>query len=414
MRRFLPLFVLALLASPCFAEPSKPLIVHEWGTFTSLQDETGRAIGYLNSSDEPLPFFVHRLRSAFIRGGGGFDLSKSLPPAHADVTMRLETPVIYFHPADKTPFNVDVLATFKGGVLSEYYPDAKVQIEGGDPAPAGLNRISSRTQGGLQWKSLRIGGEVTLSETKDHVWIAPRQVDSAPVSAGKEGERYVFYRGVGKVDSPLTVTRSSDTISISGPAASPSRGFAQGQGPSQPRWLAEFRADGTCAFRTITDQTEAKAVFTDEDFSKGRVADLRKEMRRALIADGLFEDEAEAMLNTWQRSYFQGVGQRVFFMVPREWTDSVLPLTLSVPCELTRVMIGRVELVTPKQRDTLAKLATDPKLYASLGRFGYAMVLDELKQRPTPALEKFAKQYDIRPFTPSPAATQPVARVDVK
>src|SRR5262249_18604828 len=121
--------------------------------------------------------------------------------------------------------------------------------------------------------------------------------------------------------------------------------------------------------------------------------------------------EAEAMLNTWQRSYFQGVGQRVFFMVPRQWTDATLPLKLSVPCELTRVMIGRIELITPQQRDAIAKLP-DPKPFQALGRFGYAMVLDELRRHPTPALEKFASDNNIRAFTAPAAVAHTPANTD--
>jgi hypothetical protein len=34
--------------------------VHEWGTFTSLQDESGNAVGGINTDDEPAPKFVHR------------------------------------------------------------------------------------------------------------------------------------------------------------------------------------------------------------------------------------------------------------------------------------------------------------------------------------------------------------------
>jgi hypothetical protein len=397
MRSIFALSVL-FLTVPCFAD-SKPLVVHEWGTFTSLQDETGRAIGYLNSNDEPLPMFVHRLRSGLIIRDGGLDFSKSVPTGHPDVTMRLETPVIYFHPADKTPFNVDVSATFNGGLLSEFYPNAKFHIEGGTPAPAGIDRISSGMQGELSWKDLRVGGNVKIPETKEHVWLAPRKVDSAPVAAGNEGEQYVFYRGVGHVEAPLKVTRGGDKIAIND-AGQSSKG--------QPRWLAEFRADGTCAFRTITDKSEASGTFAGDDFSKDRVAALRQEMRQALIADGLFEDEAKAMLNTWERSYFQGVGQRVFFMVPREWTDAMLPLKLSVPAEIKRVMIGRIELITPAQREAITRLP-DATSFQSLGRFGYAMVLEELRQRPNAALAKFAREQGIRAFAPPPPATQPVA-----
>ena len=56
------LFVLLLcLFGVCAHAATNQLIVHEWGTFTSLQDETGRAIGGINSDDEPVPKFVHDL-----------------------------------------------------------------------------------------------------------------------------------------------------------------------------------------------------------------------------------------------------------------------------------------------------------------------------------------------------------------
>ena len=74
---------------------------HEWGTFTSLQNERGEAIGGINTDDEPVPDFVHRL-------GYNLLLRPTEMPAiffkgvirrcHPDVTMRLETPVLYFHP----------------------------------------------------------------------------------------------------------------------------------------------------------------------------------------------------------------------------------------------------------------------------------------------------------------------------
>ena len=46
--------------TPAFAASSK-LVIHEWGTFTSLQDEDGYALGGMNGDDEALPPFVHDL-----------------------------------------------------------------------------------------------------------------------------------------------------------------------------------------------------------------------------------------------------------------------------------------------------------------------------------------------------------------
>jgi hypothetical protein len=37
-------------------------------------------------------------------------------------------------------------------------------------------------------------------------------------------------------------------------------------------------------------------------------------------------------------------GLRVFYVVPREWTDHFLPLKLSVPARVSRVLIGRIDI----------------------------------------------------------------------
>jgi hypothetical protein len=42
------------------------LIVHEWGTFTTLQDENGRELSGINVDDEPVPKFVHDVNPALL------------------------------------------------------------------------------------------------------------------------------------------------------------------------------------------------------------------------------------------------------------------------------------------------------------------------------------------------------------
>jgi len=69
------------------------------GTFTSLQDEAGNTIGGIKHDDEPVPDFVHRLRNFLLAQADGSapTFFQGAPRCHPDVTMRLETPVIYFH-----------------------------------------------------------------------------------------------------------------------------------------------------------------------------------------------------------------------------------------------------------------------------------------------------------------------------
>lgn len=425
-RSILPFAALVVgLTVTAHASPADGLIVHEWGTFTSLQDERGNAVGGINADDEPVPGFVHRLDGRMIiNARRDFQrqhliFSKSIPSSHPDVTMRLETPVIYFHPPKGSPpAPVDVAVTFQGGWLTEYYPWAAAELDGTgyDREKAiKVGRFTPSTYGSLTWPGLLVGTNEPGPKTTDRVWLAPRAV---PAAAGvtmrgegkrkEESEKYLFYRGVGHVDSPLRVSRDGETLRLIGDSI------------AGPVWFVDIRGDGRCAFRTIdlAESAQARASFAAADY-RTDTADLRTAMRAALIADGLYADEADAMLNTWEQSYFKNAGTRVFFMVPRAWTDRVLPLTVNsggdaVPAErMVRTMVGRVELVTPAQRELLQFVSNSPnkeaqlQAYRDLGRFRDALVLAEQARKPTAALAELMKSHFIWQYKlqadPSPA-----------
>src|SRR6266446_2519538 len=114
----------ALLFLTPFASAGDELVVHEWGTFTSLQNEEGRAIGGINTDDEPVPGFVHDLSKWLLLSQSEVPpmFFQGAPSCHPDVTMRLETPVIYFHPPKKGDFSkLDVHVEFRGGWLTQFY-----------------------------------------------------------------------------------------------------------------------------------------------------------------------------------------------------------------------------------------------------------------------------------------------------
>jgi hypothetical protein len=62
-------------------------------------------------------------------------------------------------------------------------------------------------------------------------------------------------------------------------------------------------------------------------------------------------------------------------------------------------MIGRIEIVTPRQRTLLGDISGGSPgsndAYFKLGRFRNALILDEQKQRPTPALNAFIKKNSL-------------------
>jgi hypothetical protein len=352
------------LTAPVF---SADLVIHEWGTITSIHAADGTAATGLNRIDESevLPAFVHRYEPDTTKKPA-LTLGKSPHvPGRPDVTMRLETPVIYFHPPPNKTYDapIDIKVRFRGGVLNEYFPDAEPSVALDtarlqDKRDAGVIRswdgvvLDNYVVGTLEWKGLRLHDTVVAPLTNDEVWLAPRAVNSISVfspSAG-EGEQFIFYRGVAHLDALLQTQTSRGQLALRAPA---NLAWLDAPAVTLPNvWLAEVRADGSIAFRehgamTLRKDAAGKELARLKRFSKGDFQDaapLRSSLKKALIGQGLFADEAEAMLNTWKASYFEKPGLRVFYLVPREWMDYFLPLEFSVPARVNRVIVGRIDL----------------------------------------------------------------------
>ncbi|MEX0939303.1 MAG: hypothetical protein WDZ59_15680 [Pirellulales bacterium] len=436
-------------------EASDRLVVHEWGTFTCIQDEQGHELTGVNIDDEPVPEFVHNLQpyllnAPLISSDYWQYRQKASPRQHPLVTMRLETPVIYFHPPAraKLPMTLDVDVAFRGGWLTEFYPLARPDAPGLKQGIFEFGELTPQTVGRLSWKDLQVGTQAVGPQTDEHVWTAPRQVISADVTAASgESERYLFYRGVGNLRAPLRVATDigSEELAIRG-------NFQDVLAPDQratiPRlWLVHIRDDGKTAFREI-DAIEAtaspddvlavvRANFEEAEYDADNLDAVQTQMHTELVEAGLYPDEAAAMLATWRRAYFQSPGLRLFFPVPRAWTDLYLPLELSVAAEIERVMMGRIELITPRQRELLARIAAGPAsdgkwidaiphshsaaveriragradfgdpgvavpddyaAYVELGRFRNALVVAEERRRPTEAISKFIDTYALHPY----------------
>jgi hypothetical protein len=275
----------------------------------------------------------------------------------AGVTVRMETPVLYFYTKDTFDVHVDV--GFKGGSISQWYP----QRSGGEIPPA-IKRdgngfptndksntldFSRGYNGGIQW-DVRVepagddadGRVFKPGETPS--WIYPRHPDSAIVT-NKEGqsEKYLFYRGLGQFSMPVTFSsQGTGRVTIKNTGTASAAGMLiyerNDYGPARWRVVETVTAGGT------VDVDLAEKPFA-KDWQKGLYADGIAMLTKA----GLYRKEADAMLQTWWPSYFDRAGLRVFWIVPRSFTDSVLPLNASpAPKETVRVLVGRSEIMTPE------------------------------------------------------------------
>lgn len=455
------------------------LVIHEWGTFTCLQDENGRTISGVNTDDEAVPEFVHRISELIPHPSELAPVYyKGVPRSHREVRMRLETPVLYFYPpaGTNTPLHASVKVGFRGGWLTEYYPNAQVSAPGLQKGDFRYGRITPQTVGSLHWHDLTIGGAGgRVPETDAPVWLAPRQVRAATVRVpGGEAEKYLFYRGVGNIPSPVSVTRDRERDGLVVRENGDSRPNLARPQTLSAMWLVHVRDDTTVAYRALgsaeltgeRDRVLARAALRFKrppagapDTAEGPVAagsqeslfseystrmldELRVEMRQALIADGLFADEADAMLKTWELAYFKSPGLRLFYLLPQAWTDAVLPLECSLPANVSRTMVGRIEIVTPRQRELLRQISRGPasssdwffrnidngtargdvlnqlwagkarfsdfklpvpvdyQAYVDLGRFRNALILDAQSRDADRGLNWFSEAYHIEYYTP--------------
>ena len=107
------LFCLVLVGLPLTAAD---FTVHEWGTFTSIVGSDGKALSGLEVEEDPLPTFVHSI-------SGIPPFNKGFNRPLRGVTIKMETPVLYFYSTEPQPFEARVAVKFHGGSISQWYPE---------------------------------------------------------------------------------------------------------------------------------------------------------------------------------------------------------------------------------------------------------------------------------------------------
>lgn len=334
----------AVFAAPATA-PAAPLVVHEWGTFTTLVTSWGEPLEGLYVDASRLPDFVHGL-PFFQYGSSGWPARENL----RGVTVKMETPVLYFYSKEEVPVSVKV--GFRGGTISQWFP----QRHDGEANPAGpvVDLGAGPYQGSISWKAKVLDPDVvgTFTQAREETpetreWRAPR-VTGSNLLEGERGEieKFLFYRGLGNFPLALSLRFDADgklQVRNGGAEDIPfvlvyQLDLEDGQGGMPYVWWKGGLAAG--AGKTLS-RPEAP------DYSQGMAA--MEELHKAMMAEGLYADEARALLNTWYDGYFHESGLKAFWILPRRQVDSLLPLEMSpAPDSLERVIIGRSEILSPE------------------------------------------------------------------
>jgi hypothetical protein len=347
------------LSSTTTRDPDN-LVVHEWGTFTSIAGEDDAAVDWLPlDGSQDLPCFVERFN--------GFNGLKG----RLTGTVRMETPVLYFY-ADR-PTTVDVSVRFRQGQITEWFPSAE-----GLQRAMPINPSSPAYESTATWRKLAItpnGPEQFPTESGSSHYYAARATDAAPVTVNGQREKFLFYRGVGRFGLPLSATIESD-------------------GQIRLRTLAGHDRVGT----VVTFENQSGKLAYEIHRITGNETLLRRpapaasfgalatQLEDILVREGLYAKEARAMIETWRDSWFEE-GLRLLYVVPRRTVDDVLALQITPrPTHVARAFVGRMELLTPAML-VQVRQAIETKDTPTLLKYGRFLqpALDRLYGINTPA-----------------------------
>jgi hypothetical protein len=315
----------------------KGFVVHEWGTFLAMNGSDGVTLDGMYHEEHALPGFVHaRSRS--------------------ELTMRAsnlkgETPVVYFY-AD-APVQARVQVGFPRGMWTQWYPRADfvgpTYVQTGSLLRAGNGRIG--------WTvDVQPAPEPRPSlpdATTDALWNFTRDVDAAYVSVSDttrqrpaEWERFIFYRGLGEAALPFEASATGGGRVACVPGMTEGIRHVYLLRVEQGRGVYQYVPSLGCGERIDHVVPAMNGALTVDRFS----AALADDLAARLVESGLYPKEARAMVNTWRTSYFTTEGVRALFVLPQSWTDHFIPMKITpAPEKLVRVMVGRVELLTPER-----------------------------------------------------------------
>jgi hypothetical protein len=365
MRLLIAFAAAALFTSGAAPQESAKVVVHEWGTFTSVAGADGASLDWRPlAGPSDLPSFVYTTGSPSrgLRHGRPIEFCPGCSAGKEceakgciQGTIRMETPVLYFYSDRETTLTVKV--DFPKGKITEWYPAAR------------------STGRGIDWGAVRIlpGAKIGFPhEVGDSHYYPARETDANPVricapKMAAEHEKFLFYRGVGTFDLPLKVSLAGDKVTV--------------------RNLGKDQIDQVVIFENRGGKLSYKIhcylkdeVTLDRPTEERTLEQLSSDLLKVLTGQGLYEKEARAMIKTWRDSWFEP-GLRVFYTVPRGATDAFLPIAIEPkPAELVRVLVGRAEILTPEMESAIAGQA------AKLGDHSI-----EVRDGATAALRKYGR-----------------------
>jgi hypothetical protein len=294
--------------------PGDGLVVHEWGVFR-VNDDAEFANADLRALWDDLPGFAY----GHIKG--------RLVPQHWGAFEIRKNPVVFFH-APK-PMVIRMKIDFPGGMAGVWFPATMI------PTVDGLER-QPKAGNTLEWfLGIKACPEnwrpknPALQEVGAKHWVNHlRRVKADEVftqfshnPTDVEREKFVYYDGIFPQGKWLKLVVDKERISLT----------SRVKHPVFDVTIVDRRGDAVKVARIAklaAGETIENVAFKEAEPSRF-VSEAGETLVKQLVGSGLFEDEAQSLLDTWRKDMFETPGLCMFYRMPQAEYDTRLPMRIT-------------------------------------------------------------------------------------
>jgi hypothetical protein len=341
----------------------KGLEVHEWGVF-AVHGDLELANADMRAEWAALPKFVF-----------GQTAGRELPINQPQLTIVLK-PVVFFHATE--PLALELRVDFPGGMPTVWWP--RTVYPAHQPGQCPGDGKKKETFRHLEWhvqltkpaKGQKADAQ-PLAVDKGH-WIETLRAVKADDVLTKqdvmeygglvgdvkdlpvpqvERERFIYYDGLVPIGKRVAVRVEKDKVLVESRVKHPVYDVTVVDRRTPDHTLvARLPKLEAGAKPTPLEFTELNAM----EWPQAGVVTLTKQLKDA----GLFEDEARALAVVWKAEFFQAEGLTLFYRLPQEEYEKLLPMKLKPrPEKLVRVGLVLQPHCEPDLAERVADLAQD-------------------------------------------------------
>lgn len=317
------LLAVLLSASAALAVEPKKLAVHEWGVFR-VNEDAALANADMRAIWDGLPPFVY----GHIRG-------RQVPQHWGAVEIR-DRPILFFHAAEAGQVTLKI--DFPGGMPAVWWPGTQVPTVFGNQKQPAVGKV-------LQWElSVKKPAQGWLTRARPvdegHWFARLRKVQAddifarfGPGNRYVEQEKFLYYDGLFPQSKWLKIDVDKETIALTNRVkhAVLDVTIVDRRDDDKPRIGRLEKLDAGAAGKVVCTPVDASRLASEAS------AALVKQLATA----GLFEDEALSLADLWRKEMFETPGLHVFYRLPQDEYDRLLPLTITPKPE----SVARVGLV---------------------------------------------------------------------